>query len=791
MWWFKLSMVALEACSVSSEPPGVSTAGPHPANPERIVALRATVTAMTGQPSVPGTEGSAELDAALQQALHAKGGGHIPRTEHLHDDGSPRFVNRLILETSPYLLQHAHNPVNWYPWGDEAFARARAEGKPVLLSVGYSTCHWCHVMEKESFEDLEIAAYLNEHFVSIKVDREERPDVDAIYMTAVQLMTGRGGWPMTVVLTPDRKPFFAGTYYPARDGDRRGAPGFLTILRKLHEAYDERGPEVVAHANMVADRIAEVTAPTPGTEVPDADLIALGAHGAARGYDSQHGGFSRAPKFPRSMLIELLLRYHRRTGDPGALRMAEHTLAQMAAGGMYDHLAGGFHRYSVDARWLVPHFEKMLYDNALLTVSYLEAYQVTGDEVYRRVAEETLDYVAAEMTSPGGAFYSATDADSPGPDGEREEGWFHTWTPAELAEVVGADAELVAAWYGVTERGNFEHGRSVLHTPRPLAEVSDAADAQARLHAAKKALYEARLTRPPPLRDDKVLAAWNGMMISAFARGALVVDREDYRDRARRAAAFVLDELVDAEGLLWRSHADGRASNPALLQDYAFMVQALLDLYEVDPDPRWFREARRLHDAMDSRFADRTHGAWFTTADDHEALLAREKPDHDGAQPSANSIATSNALRLGAWTTEDRYRVQATRALRAMGPSMARGTVMPRMLSALDWHHDRALEVLIVVPEGGDGSALEQVVRSTFLPNRVYLCLGEEALGEHVAGVPWLEGKVALGGQPTAYVCEEGLCQRPTHDPEQLRAQLSQVEPYAKVTVRPLHVSSW
>ncbi len=419
-------------------------------------------------PALPGLgKGDPALTKKLHAALLKKGPGYEPRTRHKNADGSPKYTNRLILETSPYLLQHAHNPVNWYPWGDEAFARARREGKPVLLSVGYSTCHWCHVMERESFENEEIARFINEHFVPIKVDREERPDVDDVYMSAVQMLTGGGGWPMTLALTPDREPFFGGTYFPARDGDRGSRKGFFTILRELADEYQKSRADVVARAAKLSRRVRAAAEPEPAGGVPGPEVIASAVRQLSRAYDPVWGGFGRAPKFPRPVTLELLLRYHRRSGDADALKMVIHTLDRMAAGGLYDHVGGGFHRYSTDERWLVPHFEKMLYDNAQLVAVYLDAYQVSGRDDFARVARQTLDYVAREMTAPSGGFYSATDADSRTPAGHEEEGWFFTWTPAELEAALGADLARVARVdFGVTDAGNFE-GRSILQRDKP------------------------------------------------------------------------------------------------------------------------------------------------------------------------------------------------------------------------------------------------------------------------------------------------------------------------------------
>ena len=545
-----------------------------------------------------------------ERSLEGEGQGlrstHAPCTR---EGGAPRFTNRLILETSPYLLQHAHNPVDWYAWSDEAFERARREKKPVLLSIGYSTCHWCHVMERESFEDLEIAQFMNEHFISIKVDREERPDVDAIYMNAVRSLSGRGGWPMTSVLTPDRQPFFGGTYFPPRDGARGSRKGFLTILRELSEQYAADPETLVAKARETTRKLQAAAARSRPGDIPGPEAIHDRARSLADSFDSQFGGFGRAPKFPRPSSYEVLLRYHRRTGDEQALAIVTKSLDAMAAGGIYDQVGGGFHRYSTDKRWLVPHFEKMLYDNAQLVVLYLQAYQITGNDAYARVARETLTYVAREMTAPGGAFYSATDADSPTPSGHEEEGYFFTWTPEELAAVLGAErARIVGRYFRVTVKGNFE-GRSILHTPVALDKIATELSIsperlQTEIDAARPLLYGARSKRLPPLRDDKILTSWNGLMISAFAYGALVLDDPAFAKHAERAATFLLSNLRTREGRLMRTFMDGKARHTAYLDDYAFLAQGLLDLYEATWDPGWLDSAIKLQGKLDALYWD-------------------------------------------------------------------------------------------------------------------------------------------------------------------------------------------
>jgi uncharacterized protein YyaL (SSP411 family) len=724
------------------------------------------------------------LAGKLQAKWAARDPSYKPRTRHLRPDGSPRYLNRLFLESSPYLLQHAHNPVDWYPWGDEAFEAARRLGRPVLLSVGYSTCHWCHVMEEESFDDEEIARTLNENYVVVKVDREERPDVDAIYMNAVQMMTGRGGWPMTVWLTPDRKPFFGGTYFPARDGERGARVGFLTLLRQLKQRYGAQAQQVADVSAELAEAIRKNLAPDPGSERPAAAALESAAAFYRSRFDAAHGGLEGAPKFPSGLPARFLLRYHRRTRDAQALRMATRTLEKMAAGGMYDHVGGGFHRYSTDARWLVPHFEKMLYDNALLVVAYLEAHQAAGREDFARLAREILRYVERDMTSPEGAFYSATDADSLTPNGAREEGWFFTWTPEEIRDVLGAErARTFGVYYGVTAGGNFE-GRNILHVPRPLEQAArELGLAPETLHAeieeSRERLYLARSRRPAPLRDDKVLAAWNGLMIGAHAQAALVLGDERYAQRAARAAEFLLTRMRK-DGRLLRSYRDGQARHNAYLDDYAFLIAGLLDLYETTGEPRWLKDALALDAVLERLYEDEKHGGYFMTSDDHEALLAREKPGYDGAEPSGNSVQALNLMRLHELTTDDRFRRRAEALLKAFGARLAESpAALSEMLLAADFHLDTPKEVVIVTPASRkEAEPLLRKLRSTYLPNRVLVVAAEGAdLAEQSRFVPLLQGKVSRDGKATAYVCERRVCRFPTTDPEVFAKQIQKVEP--------------
>ena len=736
------------------------------------------------------------LAAKLAAALAAKGPDYVPRTHHLVGK-APEYTNRLILETSPYLLQHAHNPVDWHAWGDEAFAEAKRLHRPVFLSVGYSTCHWCHVMEGESFEDEEIARFMNEHYVCIKVDREERPDVDAIYMSAVQALTQSGGWPMSVWLTPGREPFFGGTYFPPRDGARGASHGFLTVLRELSDTYAKDGDRVTRAAKSLVEAVRKDMEPArAGGAQPGPAVIGETVDYFKRAFDNVEGGVRRAPKFPSNIPVRLLLRAHRRTGDAETLNMATLTLAKMAGGGMYDQLGGGFHRYSTDARWLVPHFEKMLYDNALLAVAYAEAAQVvdlTGSgslplanpgppraawqsqaalaSMFARVAREICDYVLREMTAPEGAFYSATDADSEG-----EEGKFFVWSQQEIEDVLGAGADTARflRYYGVTAGGNFE-GANILNAAHPDEKE------WAALAPARAKLYDVRARRVPPLRDDKILAAWNGLMISGFAVAGRILGEPRYVAAATRAATFVL-ERMRVSGRLARSFKDGRPGSAGFLDDYAFVTAGLLDLYEAGGERRFLEAAVALADDTERLFADGAHGGWFMTAGDHEALLAREKPAYDGAEPSGTSVALSNALRLGAFTTDDRWRQIAERALGAIGAVLtSRPMAMTEALLALDWATDHAREIAIVLPRGAgpDGAApWLEVLRARFVPNVVRAVVGEDDVAALAKVAPFVEGKTATGGKVTAYVCERGACQLPTHDPAAFAAQLAAASPY-------------
>ena len=661
------------------------------------------------------------------------------------------MANRLAQETSPYLLEHANNPVDWYPWGSPALERARAEHKPILLSIGYSACHWCHVMARESFEDEQTAALMNRDFISIKVDREERPDLDQVYMRAVQAMTGSGGWPMTVFLLPDGTPFFAGTYFPPTD--RSGMPAFQRVLAAVADAFAKRPADVLETATQVRDFLHRPSVPLAAGDLTPA-LLEEAATGLARDFDPEHAGFGGAPKFPQPMLIEVLLRHHARTGQPAALEMALETLRAMAAGGIYDQLGGGFHRYAVDERWLVPHFEKMLYDNALLTRAYLDAWQLTHDPAHRRVAEQTLAFVLREMTSPEGAFYSSLDADSEG-----EEGRFYLWTPAELEAVLGVDdARAIARAFDVTAAGNFE-GRNIL---RPV--VSGAVEI---FDAARDRLMAARVPRARPHRDEKVIAGWNGLMLRAVADAGRVLDRRDLVIAAEANARFLLSRMQE-RGRMRRSYKDSRAPLAGFLEDQAAVADGLLSLYEATFDPRWLDDVRELVREMLAAFWDEDAAAFFDTGKDQEQLVVRPQDVTDNAIPSGTSLAVDVLLRAGLLLGEPSWQDRARRTLERLAPTAAKAPLaFGRLLAALDLHLGRVVELAVVAPPG-DASAdrLLAVVRERFLPNRLL------AVGASDPGIPLLADRRAIDGKATAYLCEHFVCQAPTRDPGELADQL-------------------
>jgi uncharacterized protein len=669
----------------------------------------------------------------------------------------PERTNRLIHESSPYLLQHAHNPVDWYPWGDEAFARARAEQKPVLLSVGYSACHWCHVMERESFENPAIAALMNEHFVSIKVDREERPDVDHIYMNAVQVLTGRGGWPMTVFLTPDGKPFYGGTYFPPED--RHGMPGFPRLLLAVAEAYRDKADDVQRTVGQLMERLTQLEAPRPVAGPPPATAVLDAAANLARAYDAQYGGIGDAPKFPNTAVFDLFLRAARHSGERRYSEMTLFTLRCMAQGGVYDQLGGGFHRYSVDQRWLVPHFEKMLYDNAQLVPLYLSAYQLTGDAFFASIARQTLDYVVREMRDPAGGFYSTQDADSEG-----EEGKFFVWDEREVMQLLGdAVGALACRYWDVTDVGNFEH-HNILHVTLEIEQLAklfgrDVDTVRAQLAEARARLFAVRERRVKPGLDSKVLTAWNGLMISAFARAAEIFDDAGYRQVALDAVAFVQRELQHGDRLrsTWK---DGVAKLNGYLDDYAFFTAALLDVFEAVQDRRHLDAAARLMDSTLSHFWDAAEGGFFFTSDDHETLIVRSKPSFDGSIPSGNSVAAMSLLRLHHCTGKQTYRQRAETVLGLFGEAMrSQPFGFANLIAAVDFHANGPREIAVVGdPTAPATAALLAQIRRAYVPNRTLLVLDPR---DPAPRPPLLAGKEAIGGQPTVYVCHRMTCSPP------------------------------
>ena len=675
--------------------------------------------------------------------------------------------NRLIGETSPYLLQHAHNPVDWYPWGPEALEAASAQDKPILLSVGYSACHWCHVMERESFENVEIAELMNRSFIPVKVDREERPDIDSIYMTAVQSLTGHGGWPMTVFLTPDGRPYYGGTYFPPED--RGGMPAFPRVLEAMAKAYREDRAEVVRATDQLLERMRQMSSAVKSLDPLSDEVIRAAYRGIAGQFDDRYGGIGMQPKFPQPMTYEFLLRHHLRTGDPQALAMVELTLQRMANGGIYDQIGGGFHRYSTDTFWLVPHFEKMLYDNALLVRLYLHAFQLTGKPLYRRVVEETLDYILREMTDPSGGFYSAQDADSEGVEGK-----FFVWRPEEIVRALGKDeGTVVNGHFGVTIDGNFE-GRTILNVAT-TDDASDDASAEMMdvISRAKVKLRKLRDGRVHPERDDKVLTSWNALALAAFAEASAVLGRADYGEAADRNARFLLDSLRDGQRRLLRTSKDGRAKLNGYLEDYAFLADALLVLHEQTLDHRWLVESAELANQMIDLFWDEPSGQFYDTGRDHEELILRPKDLTDNAIPSGNSMAVSVLLKLAVVTGDSDLERRATTALRSVRAIMEKfPSGAGQWLAALDFYLTPTREIVIVGDaESPETASLAAEVHRRYMPNRVLV--GWSGDPSPLADSPLLSGRSAVDGRATAFVCENYVCALPVTEPTALAEQLS------------------
>ncbi|MGH9162260.1 MAG: thioredoxin domain-containing protein [Vicinamibacteraceae bacterium] len=701
-------------------------------------------------------------------------------------DGKTRYTNRLIDEKSPYLQLHAHNPVDWYPWGDEAFAKARRENKPIFLSIGYSTCHWCHVMERESFSDPAIAKIMNAHFVSIKVDREERPDVDRIYMTFVQATTGGGGWPMSVFLTPDLKPFFGGTYFPP--DDRYGRPGFKALLLRIQEAWAQEREKVLAASAKVTEALrAQVEAGAAQGARFDKAVLDQAYQAIKTGYDAEQGGFGSAPKFPRPVVFNFLLRYYARTDTKDAREMTLHTLRAMARGGMHDHLGGGFHRYSTDRVWHVPHFEKMLYDQSQLAISYTEAYQITEEPFFAETARDILDYVLRDMRGREGGFYSAEDADSLIEAGKAEhaEGAFYVWTADEIAEVIGRDAAAIfSSYYGVEPAGNVPaqqdiqgelKGKNVLIVRHTVSETAkkfgtSKDEVEQVLARARRKLVEVRTKRPRPPLDDKVLTAWNGLMISALARAGQVLEEPRYVAAARASAGFIASKMYDAKrGILQRRYREGEVAIDGFIDDYAFLVQGLLDLYEASFESKWLTWAVRLQETQDRLFWDAKEGSYFATQDDAAHLLWRMKEDYDGAEPSPNSVAAMNLLRLWQMTDREDWREKADATFAAHADRLRQQpAAVPQLIAALDFSLSKPKQIIIAGRAGAeDTRAMLRLVHDRFIPNKILL-LADGGAGQRQLArwLPFVEGVSRKDGKATAYICEDYVCQLPTADLE-------------------------
>ncbi len=689
------------------------------------------------------------------------------------EQNAEQQANRLVHETSPYLRQHAYNPVDWYPWGEEALERARTEDKPVMLSIGYSACHWCHVMAHESFENGETAEIMNRHFVNVKVDREERPDLDEIYMNAVTAMTGSGGWPMTVFLTPGLKPFYGGTYFPP--DDRYGRPGFPRILQAVSQFYQDRRSDAEEQGDKLKERLVDLAGFTSSNETLEIGLLDKAFTGIAASYDSTNGGFGTQPKFPPSMALSYLLREHLRTGRKTSLDMVDHSLAKMANGGLYDHLGGGFHRYSVDEKWLIPHFEKMLYDNALLLRTYTEAFQATGNLLFRKVVSETASYVIREMLQPGGGFYATQDADSEG-----EEGRFFVWTPDEIRDLLGEErGKLFSRYFGVEAGGNFEHGTSVLHVDvdfEPLAAHLGVAtdDLRSIVSEGRRTLFDHREKRIHPGRDEKIMTDWNGLMVGSLAQASRVFGEPAWLDAAADSMRFILDSLYEDVRLL-HTFNDGRARFNGYLDDYAFTVSALLDLYEATFDPSWFAHATTLMDTTIERFWDTENGGFFFTSDDHETLIVRSKNPYDNAIPSGNAVCVQNLLRLAAFTGNTGYRDKAGRTLSLFTDYMgAAPGGFGQLLCGLSWYLDTPVEIALVGARDDTGTqAMLDLIDSTFLPNSV-VALHDPTTGDGRAAelIPLLANRPAVDNKTTAYVCEQFVCREPVTTVEGLASLL-------------------
>ncbi len=690
------------------------------------------------------------------------------------DDKTKGASNRLISEKSPYLLQHAGNPVNWYPWSEEAFQKAKKEDKPIFLSIGYATCHWCHVMAHESFEDEEVARILNKYFIAIKVDREERPDVDKIYMSVCQSLTGHGGWPLSIFMTPEGKPFFAGTYFPK--SKRMGMPGFIDVLNQIAAMWQNDRASILKSSEAITGAIQPGSDSDESVDAVSVETLKKGYSQLARVFDPSWGGFGTAPKFPTPHHLTFLLRWHKRSGDSMVLEVVEKTLEAMRRGGIFDQIGFGFHRYSVDEKWLVPHFEKMLYDQALLAMAYTETYQVTGKVEFARVAREIFTYVLRDMTDPDGGFYSAEDADSEG-----KEGLFYVWTPREVKAHLGKETgDLFCRFYGITEAGSFEEGQSIPYvrmSVRSFAakEGMDLTRLETVLGNARDRLFHIRKKRVHPLKDDKILTSWNGLMIAAFAKGYQVLGDQAYADAAQRAAGFILRNLRTADGRLLRRYRQGDAAYPGYLDDYAFLVWGLIELYEATFSISYLEEALVLNKAMIDIFWDKQGGGLYFTGKGNEPLITRSKEVYDGALPSGNSVAALNFLRLGRMTGNVDLEQRAEQLARAFSRQvMVQPMAYTQLLIALDFMIGPSREIVIAGDPALDTTrAMVSVVWRKFLPNKVLLLRRQETEGKRLADLsPFVEAMAPINHQPTVYLCEQYACQVPIKDVGQLEAVL-------------------
>jgi uncharacterized protein YyaL (SSP411 family) len=707
-----------------------------------------------------------------------QGGGLMPNETAV--DNSTGRTNRLINEKSPYLLQHSTNPVDWYPWGNEAFEKARTEDKPIFLSIGYSTCHWCHVMEHESFEDDSVAGLMNDAFVSIKVDREERPDIDNIYMTVCQIVTGSGGWPLTIIMTPDKKPFFAATYIPRES--RFGQIGLTELVPRIKELWKSRRADILQSADQITEALAQASNGTSHGELSEPILKAAFEH-FQQSFDSRFGGFGRAPKFPTPHNLLFLLRYWKRYDDPQALDMAEKTLRAMRLGGIYDHIGFGFHRYSTDPQWLLPHFEKMLYDQALLAIAYVEAFSATGKGEYRQTASEIFEYVLRDMTDSSGAFFSAEDADSEG-----EEGKFYLWTEDEVMRLLGPiDADLFSRIYDIQEDGNFDeqatgrkNGMNIVHLNKSISALSremnlPESDLNEKLKSIRERLLEYRNLRPRPHKDDKILTDWNGLMIASLALGAQVLDKPIYADAATKAVDFIFGNMRTSEGRLLHRYRDDQAAVPGSIDDYSFLIWGLLNLYEATFETRFLKDALELNEVALERFWDEESGAFHFTADDAEKLPVRTKEVYDGALPSGNSVAAYNLIRLGRISGNPEFEARAEKIVNGSSGQVRRAPqAFTMLLSAFDFALGPGCEVVVVgKPDAADTQEMIRVIRQHYIPNKVVIFRPDgPKLPDIVHFAGFVKDQKSIDGKATAYVCRRYTCDLPTTDIATMLQQL-------------------